>query len=108
VAQLQADRSMRSVGARTGLLTEPMLCFDFDGATASLELDLDPGWVSSCWAIAVGIAVSVLTELHVTGPCHSFSLLQRCRIRRSKASGDVRALVMNRWHAALRVPLRGD
>jgi hypothetical protein len=49
VAQLQAHRSMRSVGARTGLLTGPLLCFDFDGAT-SLDLGLDPGWVSS-WQV---------------------------------------------------------
>jgi hypothetical protein len=49
VAQLQAHRSMRSVGARTGMLTGPLLCFDFDGAT-SLELGLDPGWVSS-WQV---------------------------------------------------------
>lgn len=49
VAQLQAHRSMRSVGARTGLLTGPLLCFDFDGAT-SLQLGLDPGWVSS-WQV---------------------------------------------------------
>ena len=34
LAQLQAHRSMRSVGARTGLLTGPLLCFDFDGATS--------------------------------------------------------------------------
>jgi hypothetical protein len=49
VAQLQAHRSMRSVGARTGLLTGPLLCFDFDGAT-SLELGLDPSRVSS-WQV---------------------------------------------------------
>jgi hypothetical protein len=53
VAQLQAHRSMRSVGARTGLLTGPLLCFDFDGAT-SLELGLDhlidPGWAST-WQV---------------------------------------------------------
>jgi hypothetical protein len=49
VAQLLAHRSLRSVGARTGLLTGPLLCFDFDGAT-SLELGLDPGWVSS-WQV---------------------------------------------------------
>ncbi|MEY3963070.1 MAG: hypothetical protein RLZZ106_325 [Cyanobacteriota bacterium] len=49
VAQLQAHRSMRSVGARTGLLTGPLLCFDFDGAT-SLELGLDPGSVGS-WQV---------------------------------------------------------
>jgi hypothetical protein len=33
-------------------------------------------------------------------------MLQRCRISRSKASGVVRMLVINRWHAALRFPLR--
>lgn len=49
VPQLQAHRSMRSVGARTGMLTGPLLCFDFDGAT-SLELGLDPAWVSS-WQV---------------------------------------------------------
>jgi hypothetical protein len=49
VAQLQAHRTMRSVGTRTGLLTGPLLAFDFDGAT-SLELGLDPGWVSS-WQV---------------------------------------------------------
>jgi hypothetical protein len=49
VAQLQTHRSMRSVGARTGLLTGPLLCFDFDGST-SLELGFDPGWVSS-WQV---------------------------------------------------------
>jgi hypothetical protein len=44
---------MRSVGARTGLLTGPLLAFDFDGAT-SLELGLDhlidPGWAST-WQV---------------------------------------------------------
>jgi hypothetical protein len=40
---------MRSVGARTGLLTGPLLCFDFDGAT-SLELGLDPAMVGS-WQV---------------------------------------------------------
>ena len=53
LAQLQAHRSMRSVGARTGLLTGPLLCFDFDGAT-SLELGLDhlidPGWACT-WQV---------------------------------------------------------
>ena len=41
VAQLQQHRRMRSVGARTGLLTGPLLAFDFDGAT-SLTLGLNP------------------------------------------------------------------
>jgi hypothetical protein len=49
VAQLQAHRSMRSVGARTGLLTGPLLAFDFDGAT-SLELGLDPAATGS-WQV---------------------------------------------------------
>jgi hypothetical protein len=49
VAQLQVHRSMRSVGARTGLLTGPLLCFDFDGAT-SLKLGLDPTRVGS-WQV---------------------------------------------------------
>lgn len=49
VAELHAHRSMRSVGARTGLLTGPLLCFDFDGAT-SLELGLDPDWTGT-WQV---------------------------------------------------------
>jgi len=49
VAQLQQQRRMRSVGARTGLLTGPLLCFDFDGAT-SFGLGLDPATVTS-WQV---------------------------------------------------------
>lgn len=49
VAQLQQHRQMRSVGARTGLLTGPLLCFDFDGAT-SFELGLDPSAAGS-WQV---------------------------------------------------------
>jgi len=49
VAQLQAHRSMRSVGARTGLLTGPLLAFDFDGQ-ASFHLGLDPSTVGS-WQV---------------------------------------------------------
>jgi hypothetical protein len=49
VAQLQQHRQMRSVGARTGLLTGPLLAFDFDGAT-SLTLGLDPTEVST-WQV---------------------------------------------------------
>jgi hypothetical protein len=41
VAELHQRRRMRSVGARTGLLTGPLLCFDFDGAS-SFDLGLDP------------------------------------------------------------------
>ena len=49
VAQLQQHRQMRSVGARTGMLTGPLLAFDFDGAT-SLALGLDPSAVGS-WQV---------------------------------------------------------
>ena len=49
VAQLQQHRQMRSVGARTGMLTGPLLAFDFDGAT-SLTLGLDPTAVGS-WQV---------------------------------------------------------
>ena len=41
VAELQQHQRIRSVGARTGLLTGPLLAFDFDGAT-SLNLGLNP------------------------------------------------------------------
>jgi hypothetical protein len=37
--------------------------------------------------------------------CHSFSMLQHCRMSRSRASGLVRRLVMNRWRLMLRLPL---
>ena len=49
VAQLQHYDGMRSVGARTGLLTGPLLCFDFDGAS-SLQLGLDPAAAGS-WQV---------------------------------------------------------
>lgn len=49
VAQLLQVRGMRSVGARTGLLTGPLLAFDFDGQT-SFELGLDPSTVAS-WQV---------------------------------------------------------
>ena len=49
VAQLQAHRSMRSVGARTGLLTGPLLAFDFDGET-SFHLGPHPADVGS-WQV---------------------------------------------------------
>lgn len=49
VAQLQQHRQMRSVGSRTGILTGPLLAFDFDGAT-SLALGLDPAEVST-WQV---------------------------------------------------------
>ena len=45
IAELQAFKRMRSVGARTGLHTGPLLCFDFDGRTAlelALRLDMAP------------------------------------------------------------------
>lgn len=49
VRELQGIRSIRSVGARTGLLTGPLLCFDFDGES-SLHLGLDPSSVGS-WQV---------------------------------------------------------
>jgi hypothetical protein len=49
VAQLLQVQGMRSVGARTGLLTGPLLAFDFDGQTA-LDLGLDPGAAGS-WQV---------------------------------------------------------
>jgi hypothetical protein len=49
VAQLQQHRQMRSVGARTGMLTGPLLAFDFDGRT-SFDLGLNPGTVST-WQV---------------------------------------------------------
>jgi hypothetical protein len=49
VAQLQQHRRMRSVGARTGLLTGPLLCFDFDGAS-SFDLGLNPATVTG-WQV---------------------------------------------------------
>jgi hypothetical protein len=49
VAELQATKGIRSVGTRTGLLTGPLLCFDFDGKS-SLELGLYP-WAANTWQI---------------------------------------------------------
>ena len=48
-AELQQHRRIRSVGARTGLLTGPLLAFDFDGAT-SLSLGLNPATAGS-WQV---------------------------------------------------------
>ncbi|MCP9925893.1 hypothetical protein KBY79_11815 [Synechococcus lacustris C3-12m-Tous] len=48
-AELQQHRRIRSVGARTGLLTGPLLAFDFDGAT-SLNLGLNPATAGS-WQV---------------------------------------------------------
>jgi len=53
VAELQRFKGIRSVGARTGLLTGPLLCFDFDGASA-IEYGLDqliaPDWACT-WQV---------------------------------------------------------
>ena len=49
VEQLQRRYGIRSIGARTGMLTGPLLAFDFDGAT-SLTLGLDPTEVST-WQV---------------------------------------------------------
>ena len=48
-AKLQQHQRIRSVGARTGLLTGPLLAFDFDGAT-SLNLGLNPSTAGS-WQV---------------------------------------------------------
>ena len=49
VAELQQHQRIRSVGARTGLLTGPLLAFDFDGAT-SFNLGLNPATAGS-WQV---------------------------------------------------------
>jgi hypothetical protein len=49
IAELQQWAGIRSVGARTGLLTGPLLAFDFDGESA-LELGLHP-WAVTTWQI---------------------------------------------------------
>jgi hypothetical protein len=49
VEQLQEHHGIRAVGARTGLLTGPLLAFDFDGASA-LELGLHP-WDAVTWQV---------------------------------------------------------
>ena len=49
VAELQQHQRIRSVGVRTGLLTGPLLAFDFDGAT-SLNLGLNPSTAGS-WQV---------------------------------------------------------
>ena len=49
VEQLQRRYGIRSIGARTGMLTGPLLAFDFDGET-SLTLGLDPTEVST-WQV---------------------------------------------------------
>jgi hypothetical protein len=50
---LTAVPGIRSVGARTGLLTGPLLCFDFDGATSvdlGCQLDIAP-WIATTWQV---------------------------------------------------------
>ncbi|NMO83609.1 hypothetical protein HI849_02940, partial [Cyanobacteria bacterium 150SLHB] len=51
--QLQNFPGIRSVGARTGVLTGPLLAFDFDGETSieySCSKGLDPGSVKT-WQV---------------------------------------------------------
>jgi len=53
VAQLMAVRGIRSVGARTGIHTGPLLCFDVDGATAlelACSLGMEP-WAVTTWQV---------------------------------------------------------
>ncbi len=47
--QLQQCNGIRSVGARTGLLTGPLLAFDFDGQS-SIELGFYP-WAVTTWQV---------------------------------------------------------
>ena len=49
ISDLQGLPGIRSVGARTGLLTGPLLAFDFDGESA-LELGLYP-WAATTWQV---------------------------------------------------------
>ena len=49
ISKLQRWPGIRSVGARTGLFTGPLLAFDFDGAT-SLTLGLDPA-IAGSWQV---------------------------------------------------------
>ena len=49
ISKLKRWPDIRSVGARTGLLTDPLLAFDFDGAT-SLSLGLDPA-IAGSWQV---------------------------------------------------------
>jgi hypothetical protein len=51
--QLMEVRGIRSVGARTGILTGPVLCFDIDGATAlelACSLGMEP-WAVRTWQV---------------------------------------------------------
>jgi len=53
VAQLQCRYGMRSVGARTGPFTGPLLCFDIDGVTAlelACSLGMEP-WAVTTWQV---------------------------------------------------------
>lgn len=53
VAQLTRIRGIRSIGARTGVNTGPLLCFDFDGSS-SLDLGCQLGfapWDALTWQV---------------------------------------------------------
>ncbi len=53
LSDLVAVPGIRSVGARTGLLTGPLLCFDFDGSTSldlGCQLDIAP-WAVTTWQV---------------------------------------------------------
>ena len=53
IPELIATPGIRSVGARTGLLTGPLLAFDFDGATSidlAYQLGLEP-WAVNTWHV---------------------------------------------------------
>jgi hypothetical protein len=53
IDQLIATRGIRSVGARTGMLKVPLLCFDIDGASAlelACSLGMEP-WSAATWQV---------------------------------------------------------
>lgn len=53
VEQLAAVRGIRSVGARTGIRSGPLLCFDIDGETAlelACSLGMEP-WAATTWQV---------------------------------------------------------
>ena len=53
IHELQATAGIRSIGARTGINTGPLLCFDVDGETA-LELACSRGlepWAITTWQV---------------------------------------------------------
>lgn len=53
IEQLTMVRGIRSVGARTGISSRPLLCFDIDGETAlelTCSLGMEP-WTATTWQV---------------------------------------------------------